>query len=224
MLKARHFNISFSIMVLCTEERKVRTQTSTPSLPVWCLCLSLCAPLSVIVVSDRITVSGVNKRCWIRVSERAGEGHAHAHSHICTRRLTSDARSNYSNTLTSHFISSTALVACWTSSLLQNHLNSWCHRFNQVLETFLRGSGPRWHDSIISYISCSTTSQSCCTGLRSGGCRGHWSTVNSLSCSRNQFEMIMVHHPAGSIDQKMVHCGHEGMDMVSNKTEVGCGV
>ncbi len=39
------------------------------------------------------------------------------------------------------------------------------------------------------------------------------------------FELCdMVHYPAGSIHQKMVHCSHKGKDMVSNNTQVGCGV
>lgn len=30
----------------------------------------------------------------------------------------------------------------------------------------------------------------------------------------------MVHYPAGSRHQKTLHCGHGGMDMVSNDTQV----
>ncbi len=30
----------------------------------------------------------------------------------------------------------------------------------------------------------------------------------------------MMHYPAGSSHQKMVHCSHKGMDMVSNNTQV----
>ncbi len=33
----------------------------------------------------------------------------------------------------------------------------------------------------------------------------------------------MVHYPAGS-HQKMGTCSHKGMDMVSNNTQVDCGV
>ncbi len=37
------------------------------------------------------------------------------------------------------------------------------------------------------------------------------------------FELCdMVHYAAGSSHQKMVHCSHKGMDMVSNNTQVGC--
>ncbi len=57
---------------------------------------------------------------------------------------------------------------------------------------------------------------------------GHLSKVNSLSCSRNQYEIIWalwhVHYPAGSSIRRCVHCSHKGMDMVSNNTQVGCGV
>ncbi len=75
------------------------------------------------------------------------------------------------------------------------------HRFNKVLETFLRDFG---HIVVIASHSCcrfvvctsmmwisrSTTSQRCSIGLRSGDCGGRVSKLNSLSCSRNQSEMI----------------------------------
>ncbi len=84
---------------------------------------------------------------------------------------------------------------------LQNGLNSLWHRFNKVLETFLRDVG---HIVMIASRSCcrfvgctsmmwisrSITSQRCSIGLRSGDCGGCLSKVNSLSCSRNQSEMI----------------------------------
>ncbi len=99
------------------------------------------------------------------------------------------------HTLTGHFIryNSTGLDPLF----LQNCLNSSWHRFNKVLETFLRDFG---HIDMIASCSCcrfvgcismmwisrSTTSQRCSIGLRSGDCGGHLSKVNSLSCSRNQ--------------------------------------
>ncbi len=43
-----------------------------------------------------------------------------------------------------HFIRYTLLVPGWTPFCL----NSLWHRFNKVLETFLRDFGPYWHDSI----------------------------------------------------------------------------
>ncbi len=49
-------------------------------------------------------------------------------------------------TLTGHFIRYTLLVTL--PFCLQNCLNSSWHRFNKVLETFLRDFGPYWHDSI----------------------------------------------------------------------------
>ncbi len=77
-------------------------------------------------------------------------------------------------------------------------------------------------------ISRSTTSQRCSIGLRSGDCGGHLSKVNSLSCSRNQSEMIWaLWHGALSCwkyIRRWVHCSHKGMDMVSNYTQVDCGV
>ena len=32
----------------------------------------------------------------------------------------------------------------------------------------------------------------------------------------------MVDHPAGSSHEKMVHCSHDGMDMVSSYAQIGC--
>ncbi len=54
----------------------------------------------------------------------------------------------YIYTLTGHFIMYTLLVQGWTPFCLQKCLNSLWHRFNKVLETFLRDFGPYWHDSI----------------------------------------------------------------------------
>ncbi len=51
-------------------------------------------------------------------------------------------------TLTGHFIRYTLLVPGWASFCLQNWLNSSWHRFNKVLETFLRDLAPYCHDSI----------------------------------------------------------------------------
>ncbi len=107
----------------------------------------------------------------------------------------------YIYTLTSHFIRYTLLVLGWTPFCLQNCLKSSWHRFNKLLETFLRylvhidmiasRSYCRFVGcTSIMGISRSTTSQRCCIGLRSGYCGGHLSKVNKFSCSRNQSEMI----------------------------------
>ncbi|KAG8536220.1 hypothetical protein GDO81_026873 [Engystomops pustulosus] len=45
-------------------------------------------------------------------------------------------------TLTGHFIRYNMLVMGWTPFCLQNCLNSSWHRFNKVLEAFLRDFGP----------------------------------------------------------------------------------
>ncbi len=78
------------------------------------------------------------------------------------------------------------------------------------------------------WISRSTTSQSCSIGLRSGDCGAHLSKVNSLSCSRNQSEMIWALWYCAiscwKYIRRWVHCSHKGMDMVSNNTQVDCGV
>ncbi len=77
----------------------------------------------------------------------------------------------------------------WTPFCLQNCLNSSWHRFNKVLETFLRDVG---HIVMISSHSCcrfvictsmmwisrSTTSQRCSIGLRSGDCGGHYESMD----------------------------------------------
>ncbi len=145
----------------------------------------------------------------------------------------------HTHKLTGHFIRYTLLVPGWTPFCLQNCLNSSWHRFNKVLETFLRDFGHI--DMIVSHSCCrfvgctsmmwisrSSTSQRCSIGLRSGDCGGHLSKVNSLSCSRNQSEMIWaLWHDALSCwkyIRRWVHCSHKGMDVVSNNTQVDCGV
>ncbi len=101
-------------------------------------------------------------------------------------------------TLTDHFIRYTLLVPGWTPVCLQNCLNSSWHRFNKVLETFLRDFGPYWYDSITQLL------QICRLHIHDVNLSFHhipkvlycteiwwlWSKVNSLSCSRNQSEMI----------------------------------
>ncbi len=54
--------------------------------------------------------------------------HAHTHTHTHTHTLT-------------HFIRYTLLVPGYTPLCLHNYLNSLWHRFNKVLETFLRDFG-----------------------------------------------------------------------------------
>ncbi len=52
-----------------------------------------------------------------------------------------------------------------------------------------------------------------------------WTHCHVQETSLRWFELCdMVHYPAGCRHQKMVHCSHKGMDMVSNNTQVGCGV
>jgi len=48
----------------------------------------------------------------------------------------------YAYTLTGHFIRYPMLVTGWTPFCLRNCLNSSWHRFNKVLEAFLREFGP----------------------------------------------------------------------------------
>ncbi len=71
-------------------------------------------------------------------------------------------------------------------------------------------------------ISHSTTSQRC--SMRSGDCGGYLGKVKSLSCSRNQSEMIWCIILLEVAIRRWVHCSQKGMDVVSNNTQVGCGV
>ncbi len=53
---------------------------------------------------------------------------------------------------TSSSRSSTSSSLFLTPVCLQSCLNSSWHRFNKVLETFLRDFGPYWHDSITQFL------------------------------------------------------------------------
>ncbi len=68
--------------------------------------------------------------------------HTNTHTHTHT----------HTHTLIGHFIRYTLLVPGWTHFCLQNCLNSSWHRFNKVLETFLRDFGSYWHDSITQFL------------------------------------------------------------------------
>ncbi len=144
------------------------------------------------------------------------------------------------HTLTGHFIKYTLLVPDWTHFCLQNCLNSSWHRFKKVLETFLRDFGPYWHESITRLL------QIC--RLHIHGCESpvpphpkdalldwdlvnveaiwvKWTHCHVQETSLRWFELCdMVHYPAGSSIRRWEHCSHKGMDMVSNNTQVGCGV
>ncbi len=111
------------------------------------------------------------------------------------------------------------LVPGWTPFCLQNCLNSLLHRFNNVLETFLRDLVHI--DMIVSrsccrFVGCtsmmqifrSTTSQRCSIGLRSGDCVEaiwvKWTHCHVQETSLRWFELCdRVHYPAGSSHQKM---------------------
>ncbi len=50
-----------------------------------------------------------------------------------------------------------------------------------------------------------------------------WTHCHVQETSLRWFELCdMVHYPAGSSHQKMVHCSHKRMDMVSNNTQLWC--
>ncbi len=145
----------------------------------------------------------------------------------------------YTHTLTGHFIRYTLLVPVWTpfafrTALILRGIDStkcW-KRFSEILvhiDMIASHSCCRFVGcTSMMWISRSTTSQRCSIGLRSGDCGDHLSKVNSLSCSRNQSEMIWaLWHGALSCwkyIRRWAHCSHKGMDMVSNNTQVDCGV
>lgn len=87
------------------------------------------------------------------------------------------------NTFTIHFITYALLVLSWIPFCLQNCPNSSWHRFNKVMETFLKD----FVDMITSrrccrFVSCTSMMQTSCSTssqrfrLRSGDCRGHLSS------------------------------------------------
>ncbi len=143
-------------------------------------------------------------------------------------------------TLTGHFIRYTFLVPGWTHFCLLNCLNSSWHRFNKVLETFLRDFGPYWHDSItqllqIYRLHIHDANLPVPTHPKAALLDWDLVTVEAIwvkwthchvqETSLRRFEICdMVHYPAGSSIRRWVHCSHKGMDMVSNNTQVGCGV
>ncbi len=54
---------------------------------------------------------------------------------------------------------------------------------------------------------------------------GKWTNCHVQETSLKWFEFCdFVHYPAGSSIKRWVHCSHKGMEMVSNNTQVGCGV
>ncbi len=109
-------------------------------------------------------------------------------------------------TLTGHFIRYILLVPGWTPFCLQNCLNSSWHKFNKVLETFLRDLV---HNDMIASRSCcrfvgctsmmrisrSTTSQRCSIGFRSGDChRPAQFSLNSI-CAINSVILLEMKFP-----------------------------
>ncbi|MEQ2313734.1 hypothetical protein AMECASPLE_005090 [Ameca splendens] len=80
------------------------------------------------------------------------------------------------------------------------------------------------------FVSCTSmkrisTSQVCFIGLGPKDCGGHWSTMMSLSCSRNKFRDDLSYVTWCIILLEVaVTTWVKGMDMVSNNTQVGCGV
>ncbi len=123
----------------------------------------------------------------------------------------------HTHTLTGHFIRYTLLVPGWTPFCLQNCLNSSWHRFNKLLETFLRDFGPYWHDSITQLLQiCRLHIHESLVPPHPKGALLDWDlvTVEAIwvkwthchvqETSLRWFELCdIVHYPARSSHQKM---------------------
>ena len=133
------------------------------------------------------------------------------------------------------FIRYTLLVPGWTPFCLQNCLNPLWHRFNKVLETFLREFGPYWRVSITQLL------QICRLHIHDVNLPFHhilkglyWIDIWWLWRPFEYSELIIIFKkPVWDDSRSMtwrvillevairrwVHCGHD-----SNNTQVGCGV
>ncbi len=127
------------------------------------------------------------------------------------------------------FISYTLLVPGWTSFCLQNCFKSSWHRFNKVLETFLRDFGPYWHDSITQLLQICSAAHPWCESPVPPHHKDallDWDLViveaiwvKWTHCHVQEtrwFELCdMVHYPAGSSIRRWLHCSHKVMDMTA---------
>ena len=147
---------------------------------------------------------------------------------------------NISQTYThSHFSRYTLLVPSWTSFCLQNCLNYLWHRFNKALETFLRdfpyfsilswehhavaadlSAAHPWCDSPIPPHPKDVPLDWDLVIVEATGVQ--WTHCHVQETSLRWFELCDM--ACYSAIKRWVHCGHKGMDMVSNNTQVGCGV
>ncbi len=146
---------------------------------------------------------------WLKQASIKIKKHIHIHIYIYYTHT-------HTHTHTGHFIRYTVLIQSWTHFCLQNCFNSSWHRFNKVLETFLRDFDPYWHDSITQLLQI---------------CRLHihdespvpphpkgalldwdlgtveavwvkWTHCHVQETSLRWFELcVMVHYPAGSTSE-----------------------
>ncbi len=135
-------------------------------------------------------------------------------------------------TLTGHFIRDTLLVPGWTPFCLQNCLNSSWHRFNKVLETFLRGSAPYWHDSITQLLQIRRLHiHDANLPFQHIPKMLYWTEIWWLWRLEYSELTVMFKKPVWDdlsfvtrrvtlmkvAIRRWVHCGHKGMDMVSKQ-------
>lgn len=104
----------------------------------------------------------------------------------------------------------------WMPFCLQNSLKSLWHRFNKVLETFIRDFGSYCHDSITELL------QICQLHLNDANILFHISKKKPVwdDLSFVTWCIILLEVAIGG----WLHCGHKGMDMASSNTQVNCAV
>ncbi len=130
----------------------------------------------------------------------------------------------------------------WTPFCLQTCLNSLWHILNSTYAnntTNLSTRGWKHCSEILVHIDM-IASRSCCKSPVPPHPKGalldwdlvtveaiwvKWTHCHVPETSLRWFELCnMMHYPAGNSIRRWVHCSHKGMDMVSNNTQVGCGV
>ena len=146
--------------------------------------------------------------------------------------LSSNVLENYMlYTLTEHFIRNTILKRPLLSKQPQFFGMTRCWK----------DSVPCRHYCIMQFLQiCQLHAHSCCESVVLPHPKGvlldsdlmtgkateeHWTHYHvHETSSKRLLPCDMVHYHAGSSHEKMVYCGHEGMHMGSNNTQIGCGI